>query len=165
MRFTLEFDLLDLASFLLRARNQSYAGMAEPMANPQRPGFKEFPPYHEGSFEYLDSYAGNYYAPGQEVVRYKGKPVWNMAYNGGMLPEHHGNRDLSQETYAFLKKALQRVELARPFRGPARFAQNNFEYIDQSEGDITNFKGTERILHKGQEVFRQDYIGGLIVHK
>jgi len=165
MGFNLEFDIGELAQFLLRARNKGYAGHAEKVKNPQRPGFKEFSPYKEGQFEYVDSYAGNYYAPGQEVIRFNDKPVWNMAYNGGMLPEYHGNREFSQQTFAFLKKALQLVESIRPFRGPKRFVESDFEYLDESEGDITNFKGTERILYKGKEVFRQDYIGGLIVHK
>jgi len=165
MSFNLEFNLEELVRFLLRGRNAGYAGHAEKVKTTQRPGFKEFPPYREGSFEYLDSYAGNYYAPGQEIIRYNDKPVWNMAYNGGMLPNYHGDRELSQKTFRFLSKALQRVKAARPFRGPDRFVEMNFEYINESQGDVTNFKGTERIMYKGKEVFHQDYIGGLIIHK
>lgn len=165
MSFKLGFDIGELVKFLLRAREHGYAGSSEKVKNPQRPGFKEFPPHVEGDFEYIDSYAGNYYAPGQEVIRFKGIPVWNMAYNGGMLPEYHGDLDFSKKTYGFLKKALSYVQPKRPFRGPKRFAEDDFEYFDKSEGDITNFKGTERILYKGKEVFRQDYIGGLIIHK
>lgn len=29
-----------------------------------------------------------------------------MAYNGGMLPEFHGNLDFTKETFRFLKKVL-----------------------------------------------------------
>ncbi|MBI4450480.1 hypothetical protein HY642_00770 [Candidatus Woesearchaeota archaeon] len=71
----------------------------------------------------------------------------------------------AKQTFAFLKKALQRVEASRPFRGPRYFVDGDFEYVDESEGDITRFKGIERIFFKGKEVFSQDYIGGLIVHK
>ena len=88
-KFNLEFDLEELILFLLRARNSGYAGHAEKVKTPQRPRFKEFSPYKEGPFEYVDSYAGTYYAPGQEVIRFNDKPAWNMSYNGGMLPEHH----------------------------------------------------------------------------
>ena len=161
----MEFNVEDLVRFLIRARKCGYAGSAEKVKNPQRPGFKEFPPYAKGPFEYVDSYAGDYYAPGQEVVRCNGIPVWNMAYNGGMLPKFHGNLELSKRTYNFLKKALLRAKPEKPFRGPERFAEGDFEYINKSEGDIKNFKGTERILFKNMEVFRQDYIGGLIIHK
>jgi len=159
------FNLDDLVAFIIRARNHGYAGSAEKIKNPQRPGFKEFRPYAEGDFEYVDSYSGHYFAPGQEVVRSKGIPVWNMAYNGGMLPQFHGNLEFAKQTFDFLKQALARVDHTRPFRGPNCFVLSPFIYIDNSEGDISNFKGTERIYWSLREVFRQDYIGGLIIHK
>ena len=165
MEFKLDFKLENLVDFLLRARNHGYAGSAEKVKNPQRPGFKEFPPYIEGDFEYVDSYAGKYYAPGQEVIRFKGIPVWNMAYNGGMLSKFHGQLDFSKSTYNFLKRALLEVDKSKPFRGPKIFNDtSSFLYLNESEGDITNFKGIERILLNNEEVFKQDYIGGLIIH-
>lgn len=165
MEFKLGFEVKELVAFILKARSQGYAGSAEKIANPQRPGFKEFAPFREGDFEYVDSYAGYYYAPGQEVVRFKGKPVWNMAYNGGMLLEFHGDLEFSRKIYGFLKKALSKVDPKRPFRGPTKLVEGDLTYLDNSEGDITNFKGTERILFKGKEVYRQDYIGGFVVRK
>ena len=159
------FGLDDLVAFIIRARNHGYAGSAKEVNNPQRPGFKEFLPYSEGSFEYIDSYAGHYYAPGQEVVRFNGTPVWNMAYNGGIIPQFQGNLEFAKQISNFLKDALARVDYTRPFRGPNCFVLSPFIYFNQSEGDITNFKGTERIIFSLNEVFRQDYIGGLIVHK
>lgn len=173
MEFKLDFKLEDLVDFLFRARNHGYAGGAEKVKNPQRPGFKEFPPYREGDFEYVDSYAGHYYAPGQEIIRFKGIPVWNMAYNGGMLPRFHGDTDFSKKVYGFLKKVLQTVDHKKPFRGPDKFLdlENKFKYLNKSEGNITNFKGTEMILYYdlpdayNEVVFSQDYIGGLIIHK
>jgi len=121
MTFRLDFKLEDLVSFLLRAREHGYAGSAEKIANPQRPGFKEFPPYRKDDFEYIDSYTGHYYAPGQEVIRFRGIPVWNMAYNGGMLPHRHFDLEFSKEVYTFLKRVLQRVPREKPFRGPDIF--------------------------------------------
>lgn len=159
------FKLGELASFLMRARATGYAGGAKEVSNPQRPGFKEFPPYREGDFEYIDSYSGFYQAPGQEVVRYKGKPAWHMAYSGGMLPEFHGDLAFAKQIYGFLRKALARPNPQKPFRGPARFAEGDFEYLDDNEGDLADFNGVERITCKGREVFRQRYIGGRIVHK
>ncbi len=161
----LDFKLEDLVDFLLRARSHGYAGGAEKVKNPQRPGFKEFPPYVEGNFEYIDSYSGYYYAPGQEVIRFKGIPVWNMAYNGGMTPMFHGNLELSKQTFSFLKEALSKVEKSEPFRGPRIFKDGDFEYINEGKGDITNFRGVERIILNHKQVFMQEYIGGLIIHK
>ena len=163
-----EFSIEEFVSFLLRARQHGYAGSAEKLEKPQRPGFKEFPPYVEGGLEYTDSYAGYYFAPGQEVVRWRGIPVWAMAYSGGMLPKYYGNLVFTKNVYSFLKKALLRVEPERPFRGPRKFEEDKFMYLDESEGDISNFSGTEKILHatlaRTEEVYRQKYIGGFIIH-
>jgi len=159
----MKISLEELANFLVKAKCKTYAGDGTEVF-PQRPGFKELE-YKEGDWEYRDSYAGFYFAPGQEIVRFQGTPVWAMAYSGGMRPEHHGNKEFAKQTFTFLKKALSRVEVTRPFRGPENFHDGDYEYSDSSEGDITDFKGTERILHQGKEVFRQDYIGGLILPK
>lgn len=53
-----------LIEFLAKARKHGYAGSAKKIENPQRPGFREFTPFTDGNFEYVDSYAGHYYAPG-----------------------------------------------------------------------------------------------------
>ena len=88
-----------------------------------------------------------------------------MSYNGGMLEKYHGNLDFVKQTYAFLKETLKKVEEQRSFRGPKKFKQEDFEYIDSSEGDIKSFKGTEKIFYRGEIVYKQDYIGGLIIPK
>jgi len=169
MTFKTPFALDDLVRFILRAREQSYVGGAEKIKNPQRPGFKEFAPFREGLFEYVDSYIGYYYAPGQEIVRFKDVPVWNMAYNGGIAPEFHGDLEFARRINAFLRKALLNVKQERPFRGPSLLVQDDFVYVDRSRGDITHFNGTERIFYRDdnvfKRVFKQDYIGGLIAPK
>ncbi len=159
----MKIDLKKLAGFLVKAKINTYAGDGKEIES-QRPGFRELE-FKERDWEYRDSYDGFYFAPGQEIVRFNGKPVWNMAYNGGMNPKFHGNFDFAKQTFTFLKEALKRIELSRPFRGPKNFKQGDYEYIDNSEGNIKSFKGTEKIMYKGEEVFRQDYIGGWIVQK
>ena len=72
----------ELAEFLVRAKIAAYAGdSAEVEA--ERPSFKELE-YEEGPWYYRDSYTGYFCAPGQEIVRYEGSPVWHMCYSGGM---------------------------------------------------------------------------------
>lgn len=167
----LDFEIGDLVNFLLRARKKGYAGDGKKVENPERAGFKEFY-YKEGDFEYRDSYAGYFQAPGQEVIRYKGKPAWMMSYSGGMLPKFHGDLKLAKETFNFLKKALQHATKEEPFRGPEFFKENDlipFEYFDNHIGDIKKFSGCE-IIEKvidgsNVEVFRQNYSGGLIIDK
>ncbi len=157
----MKIDMNQLVVFLVRAKTQTYAGDGKEI-DPQRPGFRELE-FREGDFEYRDSYAGFFFAPGQEVVRFRGEPIWAMAYSGGMHSKYHGNREFALQTFGFLKEALKRVDVSRPFRGTEFFDNGDWMYRDASQGDITDFIGTEHILHKGHEVFRQHYIGGLIV--
>ncbi len=159
----MNMDLDVLARFLVRAKVQAYAGEGSEVSS-QRPGFKELE-FIEGDWYYRDSYSGFFLAPGQEVVRYQGVPVWAMAYSGGMLPEFHGDTVFAKRTFTFLKQVLLRVEVSRPFRGPRFFQEGDFSYSDSSSGDLTDFVGTESISYRGKEVFRQRYIGGLIISK
>jgi hypothetical protein len=156
-------DLKKLANFLVKAKKQTYAGEGKEV-DPQRPGFKELE-YSDGDYVYRDSYIGFFSAPGQEIVRFKGVAIWSMAYSGGMRQEYHNNTEFAEKVFTFLKKVLFRVTEDMPFRGPKNFKEGDFEYINEFEGDITSFKGHEKILLKGKEVFSQDYIGGLIVHE
>ena len=161
------FTLDELVTFLLHARGHGWQTNTPRVTNPQRPGFKEFVPYREGDFEYIDSYAGKFYAPGQEIIRHKGIPAWNMSYNGGMLPEFHGDPDVAKEVFAHLKHALSQVTFERPFRGPPALTNDNFTYYSEFKGDITNFKGIEWIVERKKwigAVFHQDIMGGLIIY-
>src|SRR3989344_4745673 len=76
-------NLEELAKFLVRAKKATYAGEGME-ATPERPGFKELE-FIEGDWIYRDSYVGFFRAPGQEVVRFRGEPVWTMSYDGGMM--------------------------------------------------------------------------------
>lgn len=159
----MEFNLNQLAKFLVKAKTQTYASDGKEITA-QRPGFSELE-FKDGDFEYRDSYSGFFQAPGQEVVRYKGEPAWVMAYSGGMEKKYHGNVEFAKKTFSFLKQALLKVEELKPFRGPDNLKEGDWEYINKTEGDITNFRGQEYILYKGEKVFVQDYIGGLIIEK
>jgi hypothetical protein len=156
-------NLDELTDFLIVAKKQAYAGDGQEL-KPQRPGFKELE-YEQGKWYYRDSYSGFFFAPGQEVVSFEGKPVWAMAYSGGMRPEYHGDVDFAKKIFGFLKKALALIEKSRPFRGPNRLEEGDLVYVDKSEGDIQEFRGREEISYRGKVVFRQDYIGGLIIGK
>jgi len=156
----MEFNLKELAQFLVNAKRSSWASDGKKII-PKRLGFKELE-YIEGYWKYRDSYAGYFMTPGQECVRFNDVPVWIMSYGGGMLPKY---LDLAKSTFSFLKKALKLVEVSRPFRGPEYLKEGDWEYKDSSEGDISDFKGTEHIFYKGKEVFRMNYCGSLVIPK
>lgn len=156
-------DLEELKKFLYKANENGYAGDGNEV-EPQRPGFDEIE-YTDGKYLFHDSYAGHYFAPGQEVVYLDNKPIWAMAYAGGMNFKHHGDEKLTKDTIKFLKKALLKMDPEKPFRGPEYYKEGDFEYHSQLMGDVQDFAGSELINYKGEEVFSQNFIGGVVVDK
>lgn len=161
----MNIDLKKLSEFLVKAKTNTYASNSTNIES-QRLGFKELEYQDEkNNFYYRDSYSGYYAFSGQEVVYFQNKIVWIMSYNGGMLKKFHNNLLITLQTYSFLKKALLLVEEEKPFRGPKKFEKGDFKYTNESEGDISNFKGTEKIFLKEEKIYEVNYIGGLIVGK
>lgn len=142
----MNFSLEELAEFLVEAKTHTYAGDGKEIA-PQRPRFKELE-FIKGDWNYRDSYVGFFYAPGQEVARFREVPVWAMSYSGGMRPKYHGQKDFAKETFAFLKKALSKVDKTHPFRGPRYFCDGEWTYETSHAGDITDFSGIEHIYQR-----------------
>ena len=159
-----KIDLKKLAKFLVKAKRNTYASGSEENIKSQRPDFKELE-FKEGNWIYRDSYSGFFRAPGQEIVRFNGKPIWNMSYDGGMLPEFFGDVDFAIQTFKFLIKAMKMINESKPFRGPPNLKDGNWEYKMKLEGNIKNFRGTEKILFKRKIVFAQNFMGGLILDK
>jgi hypothetical protein len=157
-------NLRDLEAFIVKAKMGTYAADRPDVANPERKGFSELI-FEEGPWSYRDSYFGYYRAPGEEVVRYNGTPVWRMAYNGGMVKRYWGKNEFTHSTFSFLQKALRRVDVTMPYRGPARFEEGDFSYECTVRGRITHFSGREVIKYKGGKVFVHDFFGGIYVQK
>jgi hypothetical protein len=155
-------DIQKLKDFIRAAADATYAGGGKPEENPQRPDFIELV-YEDEEFSYRDSYTGHSRSMGQEVVRYKGKPVWASGYGGGMV---EGKENLSEEAFSFLKKALSAVEegFEESMRGPHNFEEGDWKYVYEQKGDLTDFYGYEAIYFKGEHVFFHHAIGQLIKH-
>lgn len=156
------FDLDELNKFLFDANSNGYAGGGNEFTPPQRPGFDEIH-YQKDEWLFHDSYAGHYFAPGQEIVYFKNKPVWAMAYAGGMKFEYHGDEDFTRNTFIFLKKALMAMDPKKPFRGPEKFEYADWRYVSSITGDTKDFTGNEKIYYQNKLVFEQNFIGGVIV--
>jgi len=154
----------EFAEFLVRAKKETYAGGGEEVS-PQRPGFKELE-YKEGDWYYRDSYSGFYQAPGQEVVYFQGKPVWAMAYSGGMKKEFHGDEALAKKTFGFLQKCLSQVEVFRRGKDflsrkrsfpPTLHRRNDYSEITSNLVELKHEEVTFRNLEKS--LWRQRIIG------
>ncbi len=67
-----------------------------------------------------------------------------------------------EKVYKFLQKALTFIPKNKPFRGPKKYKQDNYVYLNKSEGKINNFSGIEIITFKKKKIYEAKYIGGSI---
>ena len=165
-------NLEELVKFLVRTKKATYAGDGMEVA-PERPGCKELE-FIEGDWSYRDSYVGFFRAPGQEVVRFRGEPVWTMSYDGGMVPDFRSDITFVRKTFSFLKRALSQVPEDAPYRGPrGQWNGGTTDWLYENGlsfgSDIIDFIGREKIWARitggSKVVFDQKYIGGLVIPK
>lgn len=164
-----DFTSNDLETFSRKGLEKCYlSGKFEADPNPERKGFFEMT-YEEGDWSYRDSFVGFYVSTGQEIVRYKGQPVWHCSYGGGVLLEDKiGDEDFFlKELEPFLRESLSQKDPHGPYthRGPKSYARGDWRYENNPEGDINQFSGMEYIHYKGLQVFYHKYFGGKIIGK
>ena len=148
---------MELSEFLIKAKLAGYASGGEGQERNLPDGTRELI-FSEGEFSYRDRYFGYDPFVGEEVVFQNGKAIWAMNYYGGTTSAVVTPKSV----YSFLQKAMKLVKAERPFRGPHLFKEKNFEYNDESDGNIDGFTGTERIFYKNEEVYRLVYHGGKV---
>ena len=146
---------MELSKFLVKAKIATYASVGEANERTLEDGAKELT-FEDSTFKYRDRYYGFNPFIGQEVVFQNEKIVWSMNYYGKIISLTVS----AKQIYEFLKSAMRQIKEDRPFRGPNNFKSGDFEYVDESAGDVHNFIGTERILYKRQEIYRLNYHGG-----
>ena len=154
-----------LLKFIAKAHRHTYAAPKEvrkqhKCATPILPGHKD---YHfvDGVWAYHDSYAGNDWAPGREVVFLNDNPVWAMSYQGKPAMDL-GDQFFQERAFPFLREALMNFKDELPFRGPGAFEKTLFKYEFRMEGDYDYFTGRERVLFDCSTIFFQDVMGELI---
>lgn len=150
-------ELVKLGIFLATAKKSTYASQGEANEIILADGGKEFSDVANG-FTYRDRYYGFNPLSGQEIVFKNKVAIWSMNYYGKIIDSSSSPK----EVYAFLKEALRQVEKELPYRGPARFNKDKFEYRNESKGGLENFIGEEIIRYNGKEVYTLYYHGGLI---
>ena len=143
-----------LIGFIAKAHRNTYAAPQEIKSKykckiPILPEHKDYD-FVDGDWRYHDSYAGSSWAPGREVVFFKGQTLGDLSDK------------FIDETFEFLKKALRGFTNEIPFRGLDGFEEGDFRYSFTFEGDYSYFTGRESVFHKGKEVFFQDVMATLI---
>jgi hypothetical protein len=148
---------------MVRARHKGYAG-ADDAATVERPlleGSLQLD-FSDGPWLYRDLYFGMRTFTGIETVWRAGRPVWSMAYAGGMTSD---GADMGA-VYAFLRAALRAMPDEFPVRGPARFDDASgkaaWSYRMSADGDVSRFTGEEEILPGTGRGYGLRFAGGLV---
>ncbi len=147
-----------LLAFLLRAKRRTYPvlGGATTLA-PMLPGSRQLE-YREDRLLYRDLYFGVRSFVGQETVYEGDTPVWAMGYAAGVLTPAEA-RDDALAIYAVLRAALTRPPEDTPYRGPKRFVEGDYTYVNQMEKEAEAFSGVETITRRAAPVYRLRYAG------
>jgi hypothetical protein len=151
-----------LAAFLVAAKRRTYAGLDDDatVLRPILRGSKQLE-YSEHDLGYRDIYFGMALFVGQETVLADDQVIWSMSYAGG-VSSGITDRGRFLAIYAFLRQALLNIREDRPFRGPLQFEKGNFRYANASNGDISEFHGSEHIYEGNTRLYDLRYAGGII---
>jgi hypothetical protein len=159
MDSSLEHD--QLIRFLLAAKRCTYAAggtASSTVVAPALPGSHQLE-FREGELFYRDVYFGEAHFAGQETVYAGPTPIWSMVYSGGFT-EKVTELAEAGEIGQTLQAALREVPPGLPYRGPARFTQGAYTYLNRVQGGLDWFYGDEAILRGEEEVYRLNYSGG-----
>jgi hypothetical protein len=152
-----DLSLERLNAFIVRAKAATYVGGGARSLS-YRPGSHDLQ-FHEDDLSYLDSYFGGADFLGQEIVYYKGEPVWAMNYYGRILEPA---RISAAETGHIIRESLARMYEQGRFLGGLEHATPDGTYVDTSTGNVASFTGKEWIEREGVKVYELVYHGGLI---
>ena len=144
-----------LAKFLVNAKRSTYAAQKGKIPS-SRKHSKDLA-FQENDYYYLDSYFGEKDFSGEEIVYFKGLPVWSMNYYGKMIKEN-----ILEGFIETLREALNNVSEGKPFRGPEEYVRGKYKYKCSNEGNIDFFHGMESIFYENEEVYRLCFHGGSI---
>lgn len=151
------FEREALERFVVAAKAATYAGDGQKVLS-YRQGSHDLQ-HHAGEWAYHDCYFGGADFMGEEVVYFRGEPVWGMNYYGRLLREELLSAAEAGQT---IKRSLTALYRERRFLGGFRFADGDREYTDTSEGDVAWFTGKEWIDVGGVRAYELVYHGGLI---
>jgi uncharacterized protein DUF5680 len=150
-----------LADFLVAAKRDTHAADGNGAASASALSGAKQRDYRAGRFAFRDIHFGMARFTGQETVALDDRVIWSMVYCGGVAPAVTDEAAIAL-IHSCLRQALYIVEPGRPFRGPRAFGRGDLRYLDDSEGDLATFRGTERIMRDGTLVYRLKYCGGLV---
>lgn len=150
-------NLDSLKEFLVQAKKSTYASgnTSQKIVEGDKSTTLTF---EDGDFRYHDNYFGGEPYGGREVVFFKGEPVYIMVYYGLVSEEVTDFRGV----YKILQASLSLIPKDYPYRGPKEYLEGDYHYLNNFTGEIDNFSGEESISYQGREVYKAQYMGGLV---
>ena len=145
-------DYKFLSEFLVKAKIKTYAGKGH-KAESSRPNSHDYR-YEEENFLYIDTYIGGECFSGEEAVWEDNTPIFALNYSGRVI-----GKDFSGN---FLKEALKKVPIEKPFRGPQFYQEEDYIYYCKIDGDIIWLQGYEEIYYKNQKIYECYFHGGIV---
>lgn len=143
-----------LKQFLIKAKNAGYAAGGESVSNKEEDGSNSTR-FEEGNLKFHDNWFGGEPFGGREILFYQGKPYWMMVYYGS-------DNQSAVGTIPVLLKALSNPPAELPVRGPKLLKDGEYRYENNWSGGIEKFSGKEVIYYQGKQVYKANYIGGLV---
>lgn len=141
----------------MQAKRVSFAGEGNKFVSPET-GCKSYF-YQDNHWKYQDNYFGSLVDIGMEVVWYKDSPIWGMNHYGGVVND---GRIHTTIIFVFLKNALLKTPPDFPVRGPKYYRENQLIYRNSYFGNLSEYKGEEKIYLNRHLVYQKTYHGGLI---
>ena len=147
----------ELEAFIVAAKKRTYAGDGAKLLS-YRQGSHDLQ-HAEGDFIYHDCYFGGTDFAGEEVVYWRGSPVWAENYFGRIVEP---NLISAERAGQVIKLSLTKMYAAGRFLGGFEAIDGDCSYSDTNAGDATWFQGREWIDRAGRTVYELRYHGGLI---
>ncbi len=152
-----------MIEFLVEANNFLYRFPDNIIFRDTANGDMKLVEHRRGDFIYRNYIIGNRSLHGTILVLKDGKPVWVLAYEGGVL-DHLMSDDTVRKIYAFVRKNLSRATLEHPIRGPNEYHEGKLHYSNSFYGHIDKFNGSETVTLEDQKIiYKLNYTGGDII--
>lgn len=150
----------ELCRFLVKAKKSTYAAGDHAVKTEEKDGSTTLI-FKDGNYKYHDNYFGGEPFGGREVAFIDEKPIYMMVYYGTV------DKSISdfKAIYKVLMNALSLIPENNPFRGPEKYKEGNFSYLNSFMGNIEKFSGSETISDGDKKVYEAKYIGGLVDQK
>ncbi|MHB0859019.1 MAG: DUF5680 domain-containing protein [Anaerolineae bacterium] len=153
----LDISLEQLDRFVIEAKDTTY-GNADLSQIPPTCAGAQVLTYEREPFSYVDRFVGGRSFCGQAIVSASETPLWAMNYLGFTLDRNVETLQLAE----VIRASLRRIYHEERFLGEAMITQGRYVYQDTNQGDVSRFRGEERVYRAGTLVYQLWYHGGLV---